>query len=368
MPDVRPGVVRAPRRRWSDHPLAQLTLVRFKEFIREPDAVFWTFGFPILLAVGLGIAFRNRPAEVVKVGVVGVSAPGDSAAAWIARSGALQVQRFASEAEAREALRTGAVALVTLVAPGVGARGATVPTYVFDDTRPDSRNARLLVDDALQRGAGRQDPLEPEDRIVRERGSRYIDFVIPGLLGMNLMAGGIWGLGFVIVDARRKHLLKRLVATPMSRAHYLLSFVFSRLAFLVVEVCVVLGFAVLAFDVPLRGSLVQVGVIALVASLTFSALGLLVASRARTLESASGLMNVVMMPMWVLSGIFFSASNFPDVVQPVIQALPLTATIDALRGTMLQGAGWDVAAPELVILVTWMVACFALALRLFRWR
>lgn len=358
---MREATVNEGRRTWRDHPLAQLTLVRFKEFIREPDAVFWTFGFPILLAIGLGIAFRNRPAEVANVGVVGATVEADSSAAWISRAGGLKVQRFRTEAEAREALRNGGVALVATTAAGS-------PTYIFDDTRPDSRNARLLVDDALQRGAGRADPLRVEDRIVRDRGSRYIDFVIPGLLGMNLMAGGIWGLGFVIVDARRKHLLKRLVATPMSRTHYLLSFAFSRLAFLVVEVTVVLGFAVLAFGVPVRGSLVQIGIVAFIASLTFSALGLLIASRARTLESASGLMNVVMMPMWVLSGIFFSASNFPGAVQPLIQALPLTATIDALRGTMLQGAGWGVVAPELVILVTWMIACFLLALRLFRWR
>lgn len=358
MPDTTP-------RSWRDHPLAQLTLVRFKEFIREPDAVFWTFGFPILLAIGLGIAFRNRPAEVAKVGVVGTSAAADSSAAWIGRGGGLQVVRYGSSDSAREALRTGAVALVADVRDSAG---TATPTYVFDDTRPDARNARLLVDDALQRGAGRADPVPVAERIVRDRGSRYIDFVIPGLLGMNLMAGGIWGLGFVIVDARRKHLLKRLVATPMSRTHYLLSFAFSRLAFLVVEVSVVLGFAVLAFGVPIRGSLAQIAIVALVASLTFSAMGLLIASRARTLESASGLMNVVMMPMWVLSGIFFSASNFPDVVQPFVQALPLTATIDALRGTMLQGVGWGIVLPELVILVTWMVGCFILALRLFRWR
>lgn len=249
MPDVT-------RRSWRDHPLAQLTLVRFKEFIREPDAVFWTFGFPILLAIGLGIAFRNRPAEVAKVGVVGTTAAADSSAAWIGRARGLQVVRYGFSDSAREALRTGAVALVAEVGDSAG---TAAPTYVFDDTRPDARNARLLVDDALQRGAGRADPVPVSERIVRDRGSRYIDFVIPGLLGMNLMAGGIWGLGFVIVDARRKHLLKRLVATPMSRTHYLLSFAFSRLAFLVVEVSVVLGFAVAAFGVPIRGSLAQIG-------------------------------------------------------------------------------------------------------------
>lgn len=340
--------------------LRQLTLVRFKEFLREPDAVFWTFGFPILLAIGLGIAFRNRAAETVKVAVVQGAARADTLAASLARTPGMAVERLGADS-AREALRTGRVALV--VAP----RDEGVE-YRYDDTRPDARTARLLVDDALQRGAGRRDPLAVGEAHVRERGSRYIDFVIPGLLGMNIMGGGIWGIGFTIVDARRRHLLKRLASTPMSRAEYLASFILSRLVFLVVELVVVLGFAALVFDVPVRGSLLQLAVVAVVASMTFSGVGLLIAARPRTLESASGLMNVVMLPMWVLSGIFFSAANFPAVAQPVIQALPLTAVIDALRATMLQGAGWSVVAPELAIAGAWLVGTFVAAMKLFRWR
>lgn len=346
-----------PRRR----ALLELTAVRFKEFLREPEAVFWTFGFPVILAIGLGIAFRNRPAETVNVGVVQAGASSDSAAVALRRAPGLVVVRVLPDS-AGAALRNGRVALV--VAPA--ANGSVV--YRFDDTRPDARTARLLVDDALQRAGGRKDPRPVSEQKVRERGSRYIDFVIPGLLGMNIMGGGIWGLGFTIVDARRRHLLKRLAATPMSRAEYLLSFILSRLAFLIVELVVVLGFAAIVFDVPIRGSLVQLATVSLVASMTFSGIGLLVASRSRTLESASGLMNLVMLPMWVLSGIFFSASNFPAAAQPFIQALPLTAVIDALRATMLQGAGWSVVLPELAIASAWLVASFTGALMLFRWR
>jgi ABC-2 type transport system permease protein len=340
--------------------LAYLTSVRLKEFLREPDAVFWTFGFPILLAIGLGIAFRNRPAETVNVAVVRGDARADSAAAALSRAPGIAVVRVLPESTAA-ALRTGRVAIV--VAPS-----ANGVEYTFDDTRPDARTARMLADDALQRASGRRDPVPIGEKKMREAGSRYIDFVIPGLLGMNIMGGGIWGLGFTIVDARRRHLLKRLSATPMSRSQYLLSFLFSRLAFLVVELVVVLGFATLVFGVPIRGSVFQLAVVALVASLTFSGLGLLVASRARTLESASGLMNLVMLPMWVLSGIFFSAANFPQAAQPFIQALPLTAVIDALRATMLQGSGWGIVLPELAIATAWMIGTFLLALKLFKWR
>jgi ABC-type multidrug transport system permease subunit len=240
--------------------------------------------------------------------------------------------------------------------------------YRFDDTRPESRLARLLVDDALQRAAGRRDPMHVRDALVRERGSRYIDFLVPGLIGMNLMGSGIWGLGFAIVDARKKRLLKRLIATPMSRPQYLASFVLSRLSLLIIEVGLLLGFGVLAFGVPLRGSLLQLVLICVVSSLAFTSLGLLIASRVQTIEGASGLMNLAMMPMWIFSGVFFSASRFPEAVQPFIQALPLTAVVDALRANMLRGAGWGSIVPEIGIILGWLVVSFVLALRLFRWR
>jgi ABC-2 type transport system permease protein len=206
------------------------------------------------------------------------------------------------------------------------------------------------------------------DRVVRERGARYIDFLVPGLLGMNLMGSGIWGLGFAIVDARKKRLLKRLIATPMSRWQYLASFALSRLTLLFIEVGVLLGFALVAFGVPLRGSVPLLVVICLLSSLCFASLGLLIASRAQTMEGASGLMNLVMLPMWIFSGVFFSAARFPEQIQPLIQALPLTASIDALRANILRGAGWQSLTGELAIMALWMVASFLLALKLFRWR
>jgi ABC-2 type transport system permease protein len=203
---------------------------------------------------------------------------------------------------------------------------------------------------------------------MREAGSRYIDFLIPGLLGMNLMGGSIWSMGFAIVDARRRKLMKRLIATPMSRTYFLLSFLLSRLAMLVVEVGGFLGFAVLVFGVPVRGSLALVAAVCVFGTLAFGALGLLLSSRARTIEAASGLMNLTMLPMWILSGVFFSSQRFPEVVQPIIAALPLTALNDALRATMLQGATLVQIAPQLGVLSAWLLVCFPLALKLFRWR
>src|SRR6185436_10886526 len=309
--------------------LRQLTLTRFREFVREPEALFWSFAFPIVLSIGLGIAFRNRPPDVVHIAVAADSGDATALLKSLRASTALAAELLSTDG-ARLALRTGRVALIARP-------GSTGVTYEFDDTRPDARNARLLVDDAVQRGAGRADPIGISESHVRERGARYIDFVIPGLLGMGLMGNGIWGIGFPVVDARRRKLLKRFMATPMSRVEYLASFVLSRFVLLVFELVLLLGFAALVFGVPLRGSFVQLALICVLGAVAFGALGLLIAARPRTIEGASGLMNLAMMPMWVLSGVFFSSENFPVAIQPVIQALPLTAVNDALRANMLRG-------------------------------
>jgi ABC-2 type transport system permease protein len=340
----------------ADHPLVQLTLMRSREFLREPEALFWVFVFPILLAAGLGIAFRNRPADVLKIAAVT-----PAMARSLSHEKLLDVQELPTQT-AEEALRTGKVAL--LAEPGPD--GTVV--YRYDEANPDGRTARILADRAVQRAAGRVDPVGTADRLIREPGSRYIDFLVPGLLGMNLMGSAIWGLGFAIVDARRKKLMKRLIATPMPRRYYLLSFVLSRLSLLVIEVGALLGFGALVFHVPLRGSLFVLATLCVLGSLSFSALGLLIASRVRTLEAASGLMNLVMMPMWICSGVFFSAERFPDAVQPVITALPLTAMVDALRANMLQGASFPQMARQLWVLTGWLIVCFTLALKLFRCR
>ena len=202
-------------------------------------------------------------------------------------------------------------------------------TYRYDDTNPEGRNAKLLVDRAVQRAAGARDAVPAKDDYVREPGSRYIDFLVPGLVGTNLMGSGIWGIGFTIVDARRKKLLKRLIASPMPRWQYLLSFLLSRLSMLYIEIAAILGFGVFVFGVPVRGSLWELALLCLISAVSFSTLGLLVASRAQTMEAASGLMNLVMLPMWIFSGVFFSADRFPNVFQPFVRALPLTAVIDA---------------------------------------
>jgi ABC-2 type transport system permease protein len=335
--------------------LYQLTIVRFKLILREPEAIFWIFIFPILLAAGLGIAFRNRPADVLQVGATTTQLTQALAADKGLAAATLD------EVDGSRALATGRILVLAIQTPdGVA--------YKFDDTNPDARTARIVADRAIQTAAGQRQAVPAVNQLVHETGARYIDFVVPGLLGMNLMGSAMWGLGFSIVEARQKKLLKRMVASPMPRWQYLMSFLLSRLALLIVEVAVFLGFARVAFGVPFRGSLLQLGLLCLMTSLAFSALGLLVSSRARTMEAASGLMNLVMLPMWILSGVFFSASRFPAVVQPIVRALPLTAAIDAMRGNMLQGMSLGQLFLPVAILLAWFAVPFAVSLRIFRWR
>jgi len=336
----------------------QLALARMREFYREPEAVFWVFGFPIVLAFALGLAFRNTGPGELQVGVA--AGPGDTAVAAALDSSPQLIATVLDTGAARLRLRAGRIAL--LVQPG------DPIVYRYDSTRTESRLARLEVDDVLQRARGRTDRAVVRDERVAAPGSRYIDFLIPGLLGMNLLGSGIWGVGFSVVQARQRKLLKRFMATPMRRSHYLLSFILSRLVFLILEVAALIGFGWLIFGVGMRVAFATLAGITILGPSAFAGLGLLVASRARTIEGVSGLMNLVMLPMWILSGTFFSYARFPDAMIPFVKALPLTALNDALRAVMIDGAALAALWAPLAIVSGWGAASFLIALKIFRWR
>jgi ABC transporter DrrB family efflux protein len=340
------------------HPIVELTIVRTKEFLRETEAVFWVFGFPLLLALALGFAFRSKPPDRIPIAVVaGPQAAARQAA--LARSPAL-LPRIMTAGEARLALRRGKVSLLV--------DGQPAPVYRFDVTRPDARAARVEADDALQEAAGRRDVFRSSESHVTEQGSRYIDFLLPGLLGMNLMSTGMWAVGFTIVNARVKKLLKRLVATPMRKSDYLLAQFLSRLVFLLAEVTFLVAFGWIVFGVRVNGSIWTLALLCLVGGFSFSGIGILVASRARTIEAVSGMMNLVMMPMWLCSGVFFSYERFPEAAKPFIRALPLTALNDALRAVMNDAMPLHAVAMPMLVLTVWGIVCFAIALRIFRWQ
>lgn len=320
------------------------------------------FGFPVLLALGLGIAFRNKPADLTSVAVV--AGPGAQNALTMIQHSSGNSSIKVAVVDEQQALLGFRLGKYDLVITPDGKGGFQ---YRYDPSRTESVLSRALVNDALQKGAGRDDPVPTSAVTSSEPGSRYIDFLIPGLLGMNLMNSGMWGIGFALVDMRQRKLLKRFVATPMRRSDFLLALTSSRLVLMVIEIILLLGFGVLVFHMQVQGSLFTILLLATVGAVSFGGLGLLTASRAQKLESVSGLMNLVMMPMWIFSGVFFSAERFPAVFQPFIKLLPLTALNDALRATILQGASLAAQSGRILVLALWGGVSFVLALRWFRW-
>jgi ABC-type multidrug transport system permease subunit len=340
--------------------------MRWRIFVREPSALFWTYGFPVVLALALGVAFRNRPPEPVEVAIE--NSPGCEAWRDALSTNSQAHVRWLNPQQAREALRAGKVSVVVGRLPSPTAQENPPRIYQFDPTRPESRMARAIVDEALQRVEGRADPTPVQDQLVTEPGSRYIDFLIPGLLGFNLMSSGLWGVGFVIVEMRVRKLIKRMMATPMSRAHFLLSFVLVRGVFLLGELPVLLCFAHWVFHVPIRGSVPLIVGLSALGSLMFAGLGLLIGCRAQNTHTVAGLVNLATLPMLVTSGVFFSAARFPEAFQPIIRLLPLTAVIEAVRTVMLDGVGVAAVANQIGIMLAWGLISFVIALRMFRWQ
>jgi ABC-type multidrug transport system permease subunit len=353
-----PAAPPAPNPRWSGY--LHLLMARMKELQREPEVIFWVFAFPLLLALGLGIAFRNKPADVPSVAI----AAGSRAQAtqqMLLRWHQKINSQILDQSDALNRFRLGKYDIVIIP------NGDSGFEYRYDPARPESVLAKAEVDDALQSAAGRKDPLPTSTRTSSEPGSRYIDFLIPGLLGMNLMNSGMWGIGFALVEMRQRKLLKRFVATPMRRSDFLLALTSSRLVLMIIEVALLLGFGVLVFHMRVLGSWLSIMLIGAIGAITFGGLGLLTASRAQKIESVSGLINLVMMPMWIFSGVFFSYERFPALVQPLIRALPLTALNDSLRAIVLEGAPLSAQGWRLLVLILWGGISFLLALRWFRW-
>jgi ABC-type multidrug transport system permease subunit len=351
-----------PRRngRWAGY--LHLLGARMLELKREPEVVFWVVVFPLLLATGLGIAFRNKPADASSVAIV--SGQGAQRAETLLRSSprheAFKIDVQDSDA-AKKGFRLGKYDLV------IEPNGMGGLQYRYDPARPESVLARAQVDDALQTAAGRKDIVATSEVTTSEPGSRYIDFLIPGLLGMNLMNSGMWGIGFALVDMRQRKLLKRFVGTPMRRGDFLLALLSSRLVLMIIEIGLLLALGVIVFHMKVLGSVFAILLLGSVGAMCFGGVGLLTASRAQKIESVSGLMNLVMMPMWIFSGVFFSYERFPAVIQPLIKALPLTALNDALRASILEGTPLLHQWPRLLVMSLWGGISFVLALKWFRW-
>jgi ABC-type multidrug transport system permease subunit len=347
----------ASRNYW---PLGQLITARIKEFYREPMAIFWVYGFPLLMALALGLAFRAKPREDITIDIVG---NGD--VKGVAEQFKTD-QRFkivvGVPQDWRRRLQSGKTDLVIEVS---GQSSGLAVKFHDQPYRAESQKAAWAASDILLNDSSKP---RPSLTHLDEAGSRYIDFFLPGLMGLNLMGGGLWGVGFVLVDMRVRKLLKRFLATPMRRSDFLLAVMISRLLFTVADVVVLLVFGYFVFGVRCQGNYLELMAAVLLGSATFAGIGLLVACRAQTIETISGLMNLVMLPMWICSGVFFASEKFPAGMQPVVNALPLTALNQLLRGIMLDGNSLAAMLPQVAILLAWGTVSFAIALKVFRWR
>jgi len=342
-------------------PLWELSICRLRMFYRQPEAVFWTYGFPLIMLTALGLAFREQSKETILVDIIGPQAAAFEA--QLGKNTRFKIKRPAAD-EWRKRLQSGKTSLVI----ETGESPTAPPRFWTEPHRAESLFAREAVENALLRETTAADAPQYAESHLEEVGSRYIDFLVPGMIGMNLMGGGMWGIGFVLVDMRVRKLLKRFLATPMRRSDFMLSMMLVRLLFGVFDMVFLVVFGYLAFGVVCRGSFAALAAVMLIGGTSFTGIGLLVASRAQTIESISGMMNLIMMPMWICSGVFFSAERFPEVSQPIIQALPLTCLVNALRGIMLDGDSLTMQWQPLLILVVWGTVSFAISLRIFRWR
>jgi ABC-type multidrug transport system permease subunit len=330
----------------------------FRLFFREPEAIFWTFLFPLMLSAALGLAFRQKPAEVVPIAVLA----GPQAEAVAARLKTHPSLKVAVEDAERAALDLRMGRVTVIVAPGEDG-----VEYRLDPSRPDSALGQRLADEALQVEAGRRDPLPTHRKEISEPGGRYVDFLLPGIIGMNLMNSGLWGVGFSLVDMRIKKLLKRMLATPLRRSDFVAAQMALRLVLICVEIPFVLLVGYWLLGVPIRGAWSSILLAGAVGAVAFGGVGMLLASRATRIETVMGLMNMVSMPMLLCSGVFFSSERFPEIVQPVIRALPLTALIDALRAIVLEGSTLASQGGRLMVVALWGAASFVVGLRIFRW-
>ncbi len=342
------------------NPLAELIKSRVREFLREPGYVFWVFGFPLLMAIGLGLAFRSKEPEPPRIAVT------DRVAADMAKALTTSTRVHAEQLSRAAAELALARTKVDLVVDQMGSDGKV--TFELDPTQEKSQLARAVTADVLERAAGRTDLVPIDEQRVSKPGSRYIDFLLPGLIGLNLMGSSMWGIGYNLVLARKRKLLRRYAVTPMRRSHFLLSFFFSRSLFLILELAVLIGFGRFAFQTHVHGSFLSLIVASILGAAAFAAIGFLIGARVSSTEVAGGWMNFVQLPMWLLSGSFFSYERFPHWLKWPIRLLPLTAVNDALRSIYNEAGDLTSVPFETAVLAAWAIGGFLVAMRIFKWQ
>jgi ABC-2 type transport system permease protein len=363
------------------HPgqLRQLTVAYSKELLREPGVLFWGIIFPILMSLGLGIAFTKTQDIERSIAIVNPAGPISS---FLPDKGEKLAAEDGEEAykirlmdenlgnttlffmpmtwdEAIAGLKRGTIGLILEETNGE-------KIYHFDPSNTDAQLTYMKVSAlfnsrTIETGSGEE--IQP----LTLRGTRYIDFLIPGLIAMNVMTSCLWGLGYGVIDKRSKKLMRRMVATPMKKSHFLFSLITVRFIMNFLESVLLFIFAWLVFDVVIQGNIPALILVFLAGNLAFSGLAVFISSRTANTEIGNGLINAIVFPLMVLSGIFFSYYNFPDWSIPFIRNLPLTLLADGIRSIFIEGAGMThILFPSFLLILTGLIF-FTLGLKVFKW-
>jgi ABC-type multidrug transport system permease subunit len=334
------------------HRILAILNARNREFYRDRAGLGWNVFMPVLMVMGFAFIFGGEPRAQFAIGLLGTEMATEG-------SPVLEIDHVdfvRVEDEARALVKVQRHQLDLLL----DLRGA--PAYWVNVHSPAGHLAERLV-----LGAYAPDDLTPQRRTVAGQALRYVDWVLPGVLAMNLMFSSLWGVGWVIVRYRKNGVLRRLQATPLSALEFLGAQVLSRLAVVLgANTAVYLG-ADLLLDFVMRGSYLTLFLVYLVGALCLISLGLIVAARLRTEELADGILNLMTWPMLLLSGVWFSLEGASPAARFLAQAFPLTHLVDAARSVMIDGAGVVDVLPQLALLGGIALVLLLVAARLFRW-
>lgn len=361
-------------------PIIQLILIQVREFYREPAILFWAFVFPIAMAWGLGIAFTHKIEQNRNIAYIESSFSKDSHTLQTLKSNSSRKPekknqfsvklgskemgytsfRFVPSTwdEAQKLLKSGTSIMVLEEVNGK-------PLFHYDPNNSEAQLSYMQLSAFLEKGTigSSQTEIKP----LQQKGSRYIDFLVPGLIAMDLMMSTLWGICYSLIEKRSKKLLRRMVATPMKKSSYLVSQLVARLFLNIIEALILFTFAHYYFGFTLEGSLAVLALVYLAGMFCFTGISILLASRTSNTYIGSGLINAVVMPMMVLSGIFFSYHNFPDAVIPFLQALPLTMLADSIRAVFIEGAGLGQVIMPVAVLSLIGIGTFAVGLKVYKW-
>jgi ABC-2 type transport system permease protein len=370
--------------------LWQLITALFREIIREPGVLFWGILFPILMSLGLGLAFTKKADVIRKVAIINNREISENSAENSvvgdflqknceknpsAESNSWNWKYVIKDAklgnsifmfynmkwdEAMKFLKRGTINVLL-----VDLKDSL--EYHFDPMNSDAELTYLKLSNIVGKGEVISAKAISEIKPLTVTGTRYIDFLVPGLITMGVMMSSMWGISYGIIEKRSKKLLRRLVATPMKKSHFLIALITVRILMNFIESSVLLIFALFAFKMSIQGSISALILTYLAGNIAFAGIAVFASSHTSNTEVGNGLINFVVFPMMVLSGIFFSYQNFPDWSLPVIKNLPLTMLTDGVRSIINEGAGYHEVALPILILLSVGVLFFTAGLKIFKW-